>query len=84
MDLNEDETMNVAEDYEDTLQDAYDDDSEIDGDCNESQPCRGDEPWLQSDLDTPIFERWQDRICSAEHTSAERTVLTVVDMTGLF
>jgi len=21
-------------------------DSEIDGDCNESQPCRGDEPWL--------------------------------------
>ena len=51
MDLNEDETMDDAEDYEDTLQGAYDHDSEIDGDCNESQPCRGDEPWLQSNLD---------------------------------
>ncbi len=28
----------------------FDDDSEIDGDCNESQPCRGDEPWLDQDL----------------------------------
>jgi len=46
MDLNKDEPMDVAEDYEDALQNGYDDDSEIDGDCNESQPCRGDEPWL--------------------------------------
>jgi hypothetical protein len=46
MDLNEEKTINVAEYYEDALQSAYDDDSEIDGDCNESQPCRGDEPWL--------------------------------------
>ena len=48
MDLNEDEAVNIAEDYEDMLQGAYndDDDSEIDGDCNESQPCRGDEPWF--------------------------------------
>ena len=59
MDLNEDETVDVTEDYEDMLQGAYDDDddSEIDGDCNESQPCRGDEPWLQSDLDTSTFQR---------------------------
>ena len=27
-----------------------DDDSEIDGDCNESQPCRGDEPSPTQDL----------------------------------
>jgi hypothetical protein len=26
------------------------DDSEIDGDCNESQLFRGDEPWLTQDL----------------------------------
>ena len=26
------------------------DDSEIDGDCNESQPCRGDESGLTQDL----------------------------------
>ena len=60
MDLNEDETVDVTEDYEDMLQGAYDDDddSEIDGDCNESQPCRGDEPWLQSDLDTSVFQHW--------------------------
>ena len=29
---------------------AEEDYSEIDGDCNESQPCRGDEPWLDQDL----------------------------------
>ena len=29
---------------------ADEDDSEIDGDCNESQPCRGDEPWLDQCL----------------------------------
>jgi hypothetical protein len=38
---------------DDFLEDDWDfdyDDSEIDGDCNESQPCRGDEPWLDQDL----------------------------------
>lgn len=30
----------------------FDDDSEIDGDCNESQPCRGDEPWLEQAFPT--------------------------------
>jgi len=57
MDLNKDETVDVTEDYEDMIHGAYDDDSEIDGDCNESQPCRGDEPWLQSDLDTSISQQ---------------------------
>ena len=42
-----------SEDFDDTLFDTYDDDSEIDGDCNESQPCRGDEPGLARDLDWP-------------------------------
>ena len=31
-----------------------DDDSEIDGDCNESQPCRGDEPSPTQDLPEDI------------------------------
>ena len=31
-------------------------DSEIDGDCNESQPCRGDEPWLDEGFLTLIGE----------------------------
>ena len=31
-----------------------DDDSEIDGDCNESQPCRGDEPSPTQDLPKDI------------------------------
>ena len=35
--------------------DADDDDhSEIDGDCNESQPCRGDESWLPQDISDDI------------------------------
>ena len=29
-----------------------DEESEISGDCNESQPCRGDEAWLPQDLDS--------------------------------
>jgi hypothetical protein len=37
----------AGEIYSDTLQLALlDDESEIDGDCNESQPCRGDESRL--------------------------------------
>jgi hypothetical protein len=47
---NEAETDGGIEDFDDTLFDTYDDDSEIDGDCNESQPCRGDEPELDYDL----------------------------------
>ena len=35
-----------------------DEDSEIDGDCNESQPCRGDEPWLDQDL-LALKGEWQ-------------------------
>ena len=41
--------------YADTIElSLLDDDSEIDGDCNESQPCRGDEPWLTQDLPEDI------------------------------
>jgi hypothetical protein len=40
----------TADDAFDDSGDTLDDDSEIDGDCNESQPCRGDEPWLTQDL----------------------------------
>jgi hypothetical protein len=36
------------DDYEIDLDEG---DSEIDDDCNESQPCRGDESWLPRDLD---------------------------------
>ena len=48
---NEAATDQGSEDFDDMLFDTYDDDSEIDGDCNESQPCRGDEPGLARDLD---------------------------------
>jgi hypothetical protein len=47
MERKEDETMVDLDDVVDTFQDVYDDDSEIDGDCNESQPRRGDEPGLE-------------------------------------
>jgi len=37
--------------FEEDIVDLDEDDSEISGDCNESQPCRGDEAWLPQDLD---------------------------------
>lgn len=43
------ELQNAADDLNEI--DGEDDSLEIDGDCNESQPCRGDEPWLSQDLD---------------------------------
>jgi hypothetical protein len=47
-----DETIDDnAQEFDDALFDIFEDDSEIDGDCNESQPCRGDEPGLEHDLD---------------------------------
>jgi hypothetical protein len=54
METNIDETTDdefgTGEIYSDTLQLALlDDESEIDGDCNESQPCRGDESSLTQD-----------------------------------
>ena len=36
------DNLNEATRFDDWLSD-FDDDPEIDGDCNESQPCRGDE-----------------------------------------
>ena len=48
---NEVATDEDIEDFDDTLFVSYDDDSEIDGDCNKSQPCRGDEPELDYELD---------------------------------
>lgn len=42
----------VEHDFPEDDWDFDDDDSEIDGDCNESQPCRGDESWLDLDLFT--------------------------------
>jgi hypothetical protein len=33
------------------IADIDDEYSEISGDCDESQPCRGDEPWLDQELD---------------------------------
>jgi hypothetical protein len=55
METNIDETTNDeldgSDDYIVAVQLALpDDDSEIDGDCNESQPCRGDESGLTQDL----------------------------------
>ena len=46
-------TDDKYDDSGDTLN-LYDDDSEIDSDCNESQPCRGDEPSLPQDLHEDI------------------------------
>ena len=55
METNIEETTDdelAGEIYSNTLQLALlDDESEIDGDCNESQPCRGDEPWLTQDIE---------------------------------
>ena len=45
-------TDDKFDDSGDTLN--LDDDSEIDGDCNESQPCRGDEPSPTQDLPEDI------------------------------
>lgn len=42
--------FNVEDQFMEDDWEADDDDSEFDGDCNESQPCRGDEPWLDQDL----------------------------------
>ena len=53
MDTNTDKAMDDFDDsgdYGTTLELALLDDSEIGGDCNESQPCRGDESWLPQDL----------------------------------
>jgi hypothetical protein len=45
----------ATDDKLDDYLDADDDDhSEIDGDCNESQPCRGDESWLPQDISDDI------------------------------
>jgi hypothetical protein len=56
MDINTDKAIDDnfddSDDYGTTLELALlDDDSEIDGDCNESQPCRGDESWLPQDIE---------------------------------
>ena len=40
----------VEDDFPEDDWDFDEEDSEFDGDCNESQPCRGDEPWLDQDL----------------------------------
>lgn len=50
--------FNLEDEFVEDDWDIDEDDSEIDGDCNESQPCRGDEPWLDQDL---LFLRgeWQ-------------------------
>jgi hypothetical protein len=42
---------NDSTEFEEDIVDLDEDDSEISGDCNESQPCRGDEAWLPQDLD---------------------------------
>jgi hypothetical protein len=53
MDTNTDKAMD--DDFDDSCDTlTLDDDSEIDGDCNESQPCRGDEPSLPQDLPEDI------------------------------
>ena len=44
--------FNVEDEFVEDDWAADEDDSEFDGDCNESQPCRGDEPWLDQDLPT--------------------------------
>lgn len=46
--LQDDELQDAGDDLE---IDGADDASETDGDCNESQPCRGDEPWLPQDIE---------------------------------
>ena len=45
-----DDKFDDSGDYWDADRDA----SEIDGDCNESQPCRGDESWLPQDISDDI------------------------------
>jgi hypothetical protein len=40
----------VEDDFPEDDWDFDEDDSEFDSYCNESQPCRGDEPWLDQDL----------------------------------
>jgi hypothetical protein len=47
----EPDSTECEEEIMDLYLDLYIDDSKIDGDCNESQPCRGDEDWLPEDLD---------------------------------
>jgi hypothetical protein len=42
---------NDSTEFEENIVDLDEDASEISGDCNESQPCRGDEAWLPQDLD---------------------------------
>jgi len=47
----------IDEASDDGFEDYWDPDretSEIDGDCNESQPCRGDESWLSQDISDDI------------------------------
>lgn len=44
--------FNMEDEFVEDDWDADEDYSEIDGDCNESQFCRGDEPWLDQDLPT--------------------------------
>jgi hypothetical protein len=46
----ENSTEDEFTDIED-IADIDDEYSEISGDCDESQPCRGDEPWLDQELD---------------------------------
>jgi len=45
-----DDKFDDSGDYWDADRDA----SEIDGDCNESQPCRGYESWLPQDISDGI------------------------------
>ncbi|WP_353072444.1 hypothetical protein [Tunturiibacter gelidiferens] len=47
--------QNDSTEFEEDIVDLDEDDSEISGDCNESQPCRGDEAWLPQDLDDNLL-----------------------------
>ncbi|NYF53570.1 hypothetical protein [Tunturiibacter gelidoferens] len=47
--------QNDSTEFEEDIVDLDEDDSEISGDCNESQPCRDDEAWLPQDLDDNLL-----------------------------
>jgi hypothetical protein len=58
---------NELEDLEEWTID--EDDSEISGDCNESQPCRGDEPWLDREIDLRGFCNFMRNLSTATTTN---------------